>query len=273
MIGKFLYYLFFLIPKNYLSFIFGKISSISHPQFLSRFFIKTFAKIYKINLDEASKDINEYKSLSEFFVRDLKEGVREVKGKIVSPVDGFLRTSGKIQNLKMEPIKGKTYDVETLIGEELKENFKDGYFVNIYLSPHNYHNVHSPISGTIEHIKYIKGNLWPVTSWSLSKVKDLFLINERLVFKFNTSLGSLYMVMVGATNVGKMTTKFIENFSTNCLLQKGKTKDFIIEKQVDVMEKIASFNLGSTVVLILEDSFKDYLIFEDNKEIFLGERI
>ena len=270
---RLLYFIFLFIPKNYLSFIVGKLANIKRPKILVRFLIKHFASFYKININEIKKDISEFDSLASFFIRDLKDGVRQVDGDFVSPVDAYLRNVDSVKNLSIEVIKGKTYNLEELLGsKEDAEKYECGYFVNLYLSPKDYHNVHSPCDGTITNIRYIPGKLWPVTNWSLNTVPNLFSINERLIFNIKSPLGELLLVMVGATNVGKMTTPFIKNFSTNNLKDRIQN-EFTINSKVSILEKIGTFNLGSTVVLILDKNFKEKLNFGKQGDVKIGKSL
>ena len=121
-------------------------------------------------------------------------------------------------------------------------------------------------------IRYIPGKLWPVTNWSLNTVKNLFSINERLIFNYETSFGKASLIMVGATNVGKMTTPFIKDFFSNNLKDRIQN-EFTINSKVSILEKIGTFNLGSTVVLILDKNFKEKLDFEKQGDVKMGESL
>ena len=96
---EFFYSLLYILPKNYLSFFAGLFAGIPIPTFLREKAFTTFAKRYDLNLDEVELPLKSYSSLSSFFVRDLKAGVRKVQGEIVSPVDGRLRSFRKITSL------------------------------------------------------------------------------------------------------------------------------------------------------------------------------
>ena len=78
--------------------------------------------------------------------------------------------------------------------------------------------------------------------------------------------------MVGATNVGKMTTPFIKDFSTNNLKDKV-INDFLVNQNISILEKIGTFNLGSTVVLILDKNFREKLNFGKQGDVKIGESL
>ena len=124
---RLLYFIFLFIPKNYLSFIVGKLANIKKPKWFVRFLIKHFASFYKININEIKKDISEFDSLAGFFIRDLKDGVRQVEYDFVSPVDAYLRNVDSVKNLSIEVINGKTYRLDEILGpKEDAENFSHG---------------------------------------------------------------------------------------------------------------------------------------------------
>lgn len=61
-----------VVPKNLLSLLFGLLASSRLPRFLLIPILKAFAKAYKINVDEAELEIQEYNSLNAFFTRALR---------------------------------------------------------------------------------------------------------------------------------------------------------------------------------------------------------
>ena len=59
---------------------------------------KSFVKVFKVNIEEMEKPLQEYKSLQALFTRKLKKGVRSIdhsNNAIVSPVDGVLSSFGQ----------------------------------------------------------------------------------------------------------------------------------------------------------------------------------
>ena len=99
-------------------------------------------------VDAADREIHEYPSVGHFFIRDLREGLRPIEGNFVSPVDGVLRNYGVIADGRLEQIKGKTYTVARFLGDEgHARRYEQGAFFNLYLSPQDYHHVHSPVGG------------------------------------------------------------------------------------------------------------------------------
>jgi len=66
-------------------------------------------------MDEAKEqDLINYKTFTQFFNRELKDGVRPISaGLLVSPADGTVLHYGKVEQGKVEFVKGNDYDVST----------------------------------------------------------------------------------------------------------------------------------------------------------------
>ena len=244
----------FLIPKNILSRFIGYVVSIEKPAFIIKFFIKLFVRVYNINLEEASKNLSQYSSIANLFIRDLKSEMRPVKGDVVSPVDGILRDISRINLGTLIQVKGKTYSVKDLLNDDT-EDFDQGFSANIYLTPRHYHHIHSPIAGKVISINHIPGKLWPVNDWSLNKIDQLFCINERVVVFIESSIGKVAVVMVGATNVGKITSPLEPALSTN-LSAVRKPRSWNYEKLIEITagQRIGTFHMGSSVVVLFQNS-------------------
>jgi hypothetical protein len=108
---------------------------------------------------------------------------------------------------------------------ELAQRFTNGAFFNLYLSPQDYHHVHTPVGGKIVRSVHIPGMLWPVNDWSLANVNQLFSINERVVTYIECALGLVAVVMIGATNVGKISVVYDTFISNAANIDRTVKKD------------------------------------------------
>lgn len=266
-----------VIPKNHLSFIIGELVHRPLPGVLGALSVKAFAKKYKINLDEAEKNISEYKTIGDLFTRKLKPGARPILGGVVHPADSAISQSGVAADGIMIQAKGKTYTVEKLLqSQELADKFREGFYITYYLCPTDYHRVHSPVTGVVRQSIYIPGELWPVNSWSVNNIRELFSVNERVVTIIETGKGPVAVVMVGATNVGKMTVSYDPQIVSNDLIsplrggigQKLKSltnkslRPIVRSKTYDGFpisagDELGIFHMGSTVVLLYAKDFFD----------------
>ncbi len=245
-----------------------------------RLILNTYIKFYRVELSDVVKSVDEFRSLAEFFNRELKAGVRPIHATLVSPVDGNITEFGKIEGDKLLQVKGKYYNLYSLLkNNEVTANYLGGYFVTIYLSPADYHNIHSPIDGVIEDVQYIPGNLWPVNQWSINNIDSLFCINERIFSVIsNEEYGKILLLMVGATNVGSIKLDYDEissNSAERVLFNKTEIirKKYDQAKAVSISQKIASFNLGSTVILLFPENKVNKLKSVKSGKIKIGEAI
>lgn len=206
---------------------------------LSRHLIPRFAKIYDIPVDEAEKEISQYRTLNEFFTRRLKPGKRLVHSgprSVVSPVDALLTGAGDINEGTLLNVKGQDYTVDELLGNSPRAaKYQNGYYMVLYLSPRDYHRIHSPISGEVVQREHLKGKVYPVNDFGLRHMPRVLSRNERLITYVQHAGGEAAVVKVGAMNVSSI--QYVEPSASE--LAKG--------------DELAYFQFGSTVVLLLED--------------------
>jgi phosphatidylserine decarboxylase len=264
------------VPKNRLSRLVGRLVHLRLPSPIARRLVKTFANAYDIDVDAASEPIQGYPSIGHFFTRDLREGLRPIEGDLVSPVDGTLRDYGIITNGKLEQIKGKTYTVERFLRDEAAaRRYAGGSFFNFYLSPQDYHHVHSPVGGRITRSVHIPGKLWPVNDWSLANVDDLFSINERVVTYIDCSYGLVAAVMIGATNVGKISVAYDSFISNLAGVDKTATREYTPPIDIAPGGRLGTFHMGSSVVVLVEPGRIDvaHVRLERGKKVQYGAAI
>lgn len=252
-----------VLPMNAVSWVTGKVAELTLPAPLQKGLNAGFAKTFGIDTTEAELPLSAYSSIEDFFTRKLKDGARPISGELCSPADGVLSISGLADNATAIQAKGLKYSLDELMfGEKATEHVSLKFWATIYLAPHNYHRVHSPISATLKQIRYFPGELWPVNKPSVGFTPRLFTRNERLVFDLETSQGTLYLAMVGALNVGKMTTPFLPGFATNKGFLKSEGKQiFVLDEPVELKagDEIGTFLLGSTVIIAFDEALaKEY---------------
>jgi phosphatidylserine decarboxylase len=241
------------VPKNHLSRTIGRFVHARLPSPIARRLVRWFADVYEIDVDAAGKPLHEYPSIGHFFTRDLREGLRPIEGDFVSPVDGTLRGFGPVANGRLEQIKGKSYTVAKFLGDEAAaQRYEQGAYFNLYLSPQDYHHVHSPVSGSISGSVHIPGKLWPVNDWSLANVDELFSINERVITYVHSPLGLVAVVMVGATNVGKISVVYDSFISNAAGSDRMVMRSYEPPAPIQAGDRLGTFHMGSSVVLLVE---------------------
>jgi phosphatidylserine decarboxylase len=231
---------------------FGRLAALTHPRWLIAKAIRRFIRMYSIDTSEVEKPVEEYPSLSAFFIRRLKPEARPISSdptEIVSPVDGLVMTEGKLtESMEALQIKGRSYELQKLVPENMDlSSYKDGRYMQLYLSPRDYHRIHFPFESRISRATYRKGHLLPVNSFSLSHFRNVFPENERVILELEHNSQTALMALVGALNVGRIGLSF-SNFETN----QGKRNDREIPLNRDHGEKgdeLGWFMMGSTVLL------------------------
>ena len=92
--------------------------------------------------------------------------------------------------------KGLELFAVKLLGEQ-HYKYEKGYFLTYYLCPRDYHRVHSPLTGEIESIRHLQGQLWPVNKFGLRKIPELFCLNERVVLNYKLPFGDVAVILRG----------------------------------------------------------------------------
>ena len=256
----------YLIPQHGFSLLMGKVAE-SKNATIKNTFAKWFIKKYGIDMSIAERENPEdYETFNDFFTRSLKDGVRPIDegdSVIVNPADGNVSQLGPIDNDFIFQAKGHRYSAKTLLGgdAELAKPFENGEFATIYLSPKDYHRVHMPMTGKLTKMLHVPGKLFSVNPLTARNVPNLFARNERVVAMFDTDIGPMAMVLVGACDVGSIETVW-EGTTTPPTRDDVKVWDF--GDQNITLEKGAEmgrFKLGSTVILLFP---KDTMTWEDS---------
>ncbi|KTC85031.1 archaetidylserine decarboxylase [Legionella brunensis] len=250
----------FFLPKHLLTHFAGILANVRSPA-VKNLLIRRFIQQYCVNMQEAREEnFENYPSFNEFFIRHLKPECRPLEGAdIVSPVDGVISELGTIEQGQILQAKGRYYTVHQLLACEqaLSQQFTHGRFATLYLSPKDYHRIHMPIDASLREMIYVPGKLFSVQPTTARVIPYLFARNERLVIFFDTSVGSMAMVLVGATIVGAIGTKWHGD------LRRSRKKQYfsyaeLEQKNTKILqgEEMGYFKLGSTVVLLFADGDK-----------------
>jgi phosphatidylserine decarboxylase len=246
-----------LLPQHWLSRTMHRLARSTRP-WLRNALIRGVLRAYPlIALHEAAEpDPFSYRSFNAFFTRALRPGVRPLAGgerDLVSPVDGTLSQIGTVREGQLLQAKGLHYAAGALLADETTAGRYDGGgFACIYLAPHNYHRIHMPIAGRLTATRYVPGQLFSVNAATARTVPGLFTRNERVVCEFDTELGPLAVVLVGALFVGSVETVYAGEINPPAV--RGGAVRAIengLGRQFARGEELGRFNMGSTVVVLL----------------------
>ncbi len=253
------------LPQHRLSKLAGRFAESENPA-VKDMLIRRFVRAYAVDMAEAEQEAGAYRSFNEFFTRSLKPGARPIADPsqfVVSPADGAISQLGGITGGRIIQAKGREYSARTLLGgdDALAERFEGGQFATIYLSPSDYHRVHMPVAGTLRSTRYVPGKLYSVNTATAAGVRDLFARNERLVSVFDTGLGSVASVMVGAMIVASIETVWggrVEPHGRG-VVENGFPDAGEGMVKLEAGAEMGRFLLGSTVVLLFEPGKVEWL--------------
>lgn len=238
--------------------IVGHLSDLRLPRVLLVPLIQGYARAYGVDLSEAAQPPEAYASFNAFFTRRLREGTRPIErasGVVISPSDSRLSAIGAVPgDGRLEQVKGERYGLDALVGSAADaEPFRGAWHATLYLSPAMYHRVHSPVDGRILAWRYLPGRLFPVNAIGVRSVPGLLTRNERVSVLVETEAhGLVALVLVGAANVGRISLAFAE-----LVTNRGQpTGRFEPREPIPVQrgDELGTFNLGSTVVLLVADA-------------------
>lgn len=220
----------------------------------SRHLIPRFAKIYGIPIEDAEKELHEYRTLNQFFTRRLKPGLRPIDQNpdtLVSPVDALITGMGSIEDGLILNVKGQDYTLEELLNRSpYVDTYKHGTYFVLYLSPTDYHRIHTPVAGQLIESEHVPGKVYPVNDFGLHHMKRVLSRNERLITYIRHHYGEVAVVKVGAMNVSSI--QYVQPLSKSW--EKG--------------QDLAYFEFGSTVVLLTEDG-----TFTPRSDLGVGSKV
>jgi phosphatidylserine decarboxylase len=254
-----------LIPQHGLSRAAGWLAS-SHNPLIKNTFIRWFVKRYQVDMSLAAEENPlAYNCFNDFFTRALKTGARPIDGafdSIVCPADGAISQLGKIIDGRIFQAKGQSYTTVELLGgdEELAAEFSDGTFATVYLSPRDYHRVHMPYGGKLRAMVSVPGELFSVNTVTAENVPRLFARNERAVAIFDTDIGPMAVVLVGAMIVAGIETVWdgqIAPFASRDIASSLYPYQNIMLNKGDEMGR---FKLGSTAIVLFA---KDKILWDE----------
>lgn len=209
----------------------------------SRLGVRLFAWAYDVDVGEAEHPIETYRTLDAFFTRRLLDGVRPVDERpdvLVSPVDGRVAWVGTTQDGSFDVAPGRPCRVASVLDAAV-DGERD--VAVLYLSPRDYHRVHSPCAWQVKDWRYVPGAFWPVFPAAVRTVKELFGRNERLVLRGQGPTGPVDLVMVGAFGVARIEVAW-PDVGTN------RAGEGAFEAQAAAGSEVGMFHLGSTVILV-----------------------
>nr|WP_303901534.1 archaetidylserine decarboxylase [Thiohalomonas denitrificans] len=254
----------YLLPGHLLSRLMYVLTRIRVSAF-KNLFIDTFIRLYKVDMQEAmEQNPHAYEHFNAFFTRALRPEARPVAGEaeaVACPVDGSVSQTGAIVDGSIFQAKGHAYTTEELLGgsRERAAPFHNGAFATLYLAPSNYHRIHMPFSGRLTEMVHVPGRLFSVSPATARAIPRLFARNERVAALFETDIGPMAVVMVGAVFVASIETVWAGQVTPpagRIIRQWNYPEDE--SPYFAKGEEIGRFNMGSTVIVLFGPDAVDW---------------
>jgi len=90
-----------------------------------------------------------------------------------------------------------------------------------------------------------------MNDWSLANIDELFSINERVITYIDSPLGVVAVVMIGATNVGKISVVY-DAFLSNVARATTASRAYEPPVPIRAGDRLGTFHMGSSVVVLFE---------------------
>lgn len=225
---------------------------------LTQLVVKTFARYYRVEMQEAQNpDLASYSTFNDFFMRPLRDGARPVVADphvLALPADGAISQLGAIRDDQIFQAKDQHYTLEALLAGNylLAKPFRNGLFATTYLAPRDYHRVHMPCDGALREMIYVPGDLFSVNPLTAASLPNLFARNERVICVFDTTLGPMVQILVGAAIVGSIETIWAGTVTPprEGIIKRWAYPAEGMEGAIHLVkgEEMGHFKLGSTVI-------------------------
>jgi phosphatidylserine decarboxylase len=214
-----------------------------------------------VDLRDAAK--NQFESLHDCFIRELKPGARPIDrdpGVMVSPCDAVVGACGTVDGDKLIQAKGKGYTLnELLVDPALAARYRDGRYVTLRLTSSMYHRFHAPCDLTLEHVTYVAGDTWNTNPIALARVERLFCKNERAILRTRLPvLDGREAPLVTLVPVASILVASIRLHRLDVLLhlRHPGPNEIACQAQFARGEEMGWFELGSTILVFAPRGFE-----------------
>ncbi len=242
----------------------------------SRLFVDLYARRYPpgLNQQEAEKPLDAYRSFNAVFTRGLKPECRPIpfdRPAILSPCDGTVQEVGRVHERRLLTLKGITYSLDSLMPGIDTVPYDGGHFAILFLSPIDCHRVFSPQDGSVDALVHVPGARLLVHPPFQTAEYPVYTLNERVVLRLTNEDSSCVVVMVAGWGVGHITLPFAPGFRSKS--KKTQMTRPATGHPVKRGDWIATFELGSSVVLITSASLSATPLVSPNQKVRYGQPI
>jgi phosphatidylserine decarboxylase len=231
-------------------------------------------KYAALNEMELEHPLEEYPSLNALFTRGVRPECRPIPdsaNEFLCPCDGTVQDVGRIRRDRILTVKGTEYTIRSLLPHVDTGAFENGYFGIFFLSPSDCHRICSPQDGEIEEVIHVPGYRLLVHPPYQEREYPVFALNERVILRLATQLGSCILVLVAGWGVGHITLPLDRAFRPKA--RNLARKKYPSPIRVRRGEWLATFELGSTVILIMEPVHSLRTLITRNTKVRYGQPV
>jgi phosphatidylserine decarboxylase len=229
-------------------------------------------KYRSLNEAELDRPLADFRSLNELFTRGVRAECRPISGaglQWLCPCDGTVQDVGQLREQTLLTVKGIEYSLDSLLPDMDTGKFRDGAFAIFFLSPADCHRVFSTAAGKIHEIRHIPGRRLPVHPPFQRQEYPVFTLNERVIIRMTTNVGDCLLVLVAGWGVGNITHPFSAPLRIS--RRRITRHELTPPRNVQRGEWIATFELGSTVILITEPRAGMVPAVARNEQVVYGQ--
>jgi len=241
-----------------------------------RLFRDLYARMYPPGLDEqeAEHPLGDYRTFNALFTRGIRSERRPIPADgshLLSPCDGTVQDVGRVEGGRLLTVKGIEYSVASLLAGLDARPYEGGRFAIIFLSPIDCHRVFSPSDGRIEEAVHVPGARLLVHPPFQRPEFPVYTLNERMILSLSTERGPCAVVLVAGWGVGNVTLPHAPGFRPSS--SRVESQRWPSPPKVDRGGWIATFELGSTVVLMTSPSHEATPLVSPNERVLYGQPV
>jgi phosphatidylserine decarboxylase len=236
-----------------------------------------FSRIYgdkypALSESDLEKPLHEFRSINELFTRGVRADRRPMPhdtNQLICPCDCTVQDAGTIDQTLVVTAKGIPYSLASLLATEKLHSFSGGQYAVLFLSPSDCHRVFCPTASELVEITHIPGRRLLVHPPFQKKEYPVFTLNERVVMHMRTSRGSFALVMIAGWGVGNITHPF--HYGPRKYSHRLSRHVCKSPERFNRGDRLATFELGSTVILVTEQPLCDPLRLVPGQTLRYGE--
>jgi len=262
------------IPRRLATQFVGWFSKIENP-LIRDLSISVWRLFADPNLAEAAKP--QFSSLHDCFIRELKSGARPIDldpAVLVSPCDGIVGGSGRVDGDLLIQAKGLTYTLaDLLVDPALVERYRNGTYVTLRLSSSMYHRFHAPHDCTVERVTYISGDTWNTNPITIKRVERLFCKNERAILQTRLAASGHLITLVPVASILVASIR-LHGVDVRLHLKYPGPNDIPCRAPFRKGEEMGWFELGSTIIVFappalrLDDGIREGAVVQMGQPLF-----